>query len=133
MHHGHLFYATTIFFKLKLMSLESSILWTYCANKRDIIFISFIQTAKTSGYLVFVYFNQKQNSYIKSARRVYERAIEFFGEEHINERLLLEFSIFEEHLKELLKTSVDLINLIPESIKQMIIQKLNEDDANKKE
>ena len=42
---------------------------------------------------------EQQNSYIKSARRIYERAIEFFGEEHINERLLLEFARFEEHQK----------------------------------
>ncbi len=41
---------------------------------------------------------------------------------------------FEENLKELFKTSVDLINLIPDSFKNMIVLKLNEeDDENKKE
>ena len=40
---------------------------------------------------------------------------------------------FEENLKELLKTSVDLINLIPESFKYIIVQRLNEDDENRKE
>jgi len=40
---------------------------------------------------------------------------------------------FEENLKELLKTSVDLINLIPESIKYIIVQKINEEDEGKKE
>jgi hypothetical protein len=40
---------------------------------------------------------------------------------------------FEENLKELLKTSVDLINLIPESIKYIIVQKLNDEEENKKE
>ncbi|CAF4020002.1 unnamed protein product [Rotaria magnacalcarata] len=43
---------------------------------------------------------EEQNSYVKSARRIYERAIEFFGEEHLNERLLLDFAKFEEHQKE---------------------------------
>jgi Ca2+-dependent lipid-binding protein len=40
---------------------------------------------------------------------------------------------FEENLRELLKTSVDLINLIPESIKYIIVQRINEDEDNKKE
>ena len=40
---------------------------------------------------------------------------------------------FEDNLKELLKTSVDLINLIPESIKYIIVQKINEEDEVKKE
>lgn len=43
---------------------------------------------------------EEQNNYVKSSRRIYERAIEFFGEEHINERLLLEFARFEERQKE---------------------------------
>jgi hypothetical protein len=45
----------------------------------------------------------------------------------------LVWKAFEDQLKELLKTSVDLINLIPESIKYMIVQKINEDEENKKE
>jgi hypothetical protein len=40
---------------------------------------------------------------------------------------------FEDNLKELLKTSVDLINLIPETIKYAIVQKINDDEENKKE
>ena len=35
---------------------------------------------------------------------------------------------YEENLKDLLKTSVDLINLIPEEIKYAIVQKLNEEE-----
>ena len=35
---------------------------------------------------------------------------------------------YEENLKKLLKTSVDLINLIPEEIKFQIVQKLNEEE-----
>lgn len=35
---------------------------------------------------------------------------------------------YEENLKDLLKTSVDLINLIPEEIKHQIVQKLNEEE-----
>jgi hypothetical protein len=40
---------------------------------------------------------------------------------------------FEDNLRELLKTSVDLINLIPESIKYIIVQRINEDEDSKKE
>jgi hypothetical protein len=40
---------------------------------------------------------------------------------------------FEDNLKELLKTSVDLINLIPESIKYIIVQRINEDEDSKKD
>jgi hypothetical protein len=40
---------------------------------------------------------------------------------------------FEEKLKELLKTSVDLTNLIPESFKYIIVQMINEEEENKKE
>ena len=35
---------------------------------------------------------------------------------------------YEENLKDLLKTSVDLINLLPEEIKYNIVQKLNEEE-----
>lgn len=35
---------------------------------------------------------------------------------------------YEENLKDLLKTSVDLINLIPEEIKYQIVQRLNEEE-----
>ena len=35
---------------------------------------------------------------------------------------------YEENLKQLLKTSVDLINLIPEEIKYQIVTKLNEEE-----
>jgi hypothetical protein len=38
---------------------------------------------------------------------------------------------YEEQLKELLKTSVDLINLIPEEIKYQIVQRINEDEEKK--
>ncbi len=40
---------------------------------------------------------------------------------------------FEDNLNDLLKTSVDLINLIPETIKCAIVQKINEDEDGKKE
>ena len=41
---------------------------------------------------------------------------------------VLVWKSYEENLKDLLKTSVDLINLIPEEIKYAIVQKLNEEE-----
>jgi hypothetical protein len=41
----------------------------------------------------------------------------------------LAWRAYEDNLRELLKTSVDLINLIPEEIKFQIVQKLNEEES----
>ncbi|CAN8000670.1 unnamed protein product [Ixodes hexagonus] len=40
------------------------------------------------------------NGYISNARRVYERAVEFFGEEYMDERLFVAFAKFEENQRE---------------------------------
>lgn len=43
---------------------------------------------------------EEQNGYISSARKIYERAVEFFGEDNMDEKLFLAFSKFEENQKE---------------------------------
>ncbi|MCI4389619.1 hypothetical protein PGIGA_G00100110 [Pangasianodon gigas] len=43
---------------------------------------------------------EDKHGYIAHARKVYERAVEFFGEEHIDENLFVAFAKFEEKQKE---------------------------------
>lgn len=52
----------------------------------------------------YFYFRfEEQNSFIAGARSVFEKAIEFFGDEHINEKLFIAFAKFEERQKEVLQ------------------------------
>lgn len=43
---------------------------------------------------------EERHAYVHSARRIYERAVEFFGEENMDENLLIAFAKFEEAQKE---------------------------------
>ena len=43
---------------------------------------------------------EERNGYIGNARAAYERAMEYFGEEDINETVLVAFALFEERQKE---------------------------------
>ncbi|NXJ81554.1 CRNL1 protein, partial [Trogon melanurus] len=43
---------------------------------------------------------EEKHSYFAHARKVYERAVEFFGEEHMDEHLYVAFAKFEENQKE---------------------------------
>ena len=47
-------------------------------------------------------FNNRRNHVLSVAksREIYERAVEFYGEEHMNEKLLMAFGKFEENSKE---------------------------------
>jgi len=51
---------------------------------------------------------EEQNGFISGGRSVFEKAIEFFGDDHISENLFIAFARFEERQKEVLK----LINTI---------------------
>ncbi|KAL8568300.1 Crooked neck-like protein 1 [Nucella lapillus] len=54
---------------------------------------------EVKNWIKYAKFEEK-NGYINSARTIYERAVEFFGEENINEKMLLGFAKFEEAQKE---------------------------------
>ena len=43
---------------------------------------------------------EEKNSYINSARSIYERAVEYFGEDNMDEKLIIAFARFEEGQKE---------------------------------
>ena len=43
---------------------------------------------------------EEKHGYINSARRIFERAVDFFGEENMDEKLLIAFAKFEEAQKE---------------------------------
>ena len=51
------------------------------------------------NWIKYARFEQK-NSYINSARSIYERAIEYFGEDNMDEKLIVSFSRFEEAQRE---------------------------------
>ncbi|CAG0883503.1 unnamed protein product [Darwinula stevensoni] len=44
--------------------------------------------------------SHESNGYIQNARRIYERAVSFFGDDHLDERLFIAFAKFEEGQKE---------------------------------
>ncbi|WAR18187.1 CRNL1-like protein [Mya arenaria] len=54
---------------------------------------------QVKNWIKYARFEQK-NSYINSARSIYERAIEYFGEDNMDEKLIIAFSKFEEGQKE---------------------------------
>uniref|UniRef100_A0A671SHY4 Crooked neck-like protein 1 n=1 Tax=Sinocyclocheilus anshuiensis TaxID=1608454 RepID=A0A671SHY4_9TELE len=54
---------------------------------------------EVKNWIKYAHFEEK-HGYIARARKVFERAVEFFGEEHINENLYVAFSRFEEKQKE---------------------------------
>lgn len=43
---------------------------------------------------------EEGHGFIKSSRSIYERAVEFFGEEYMDEKLFIAFAKFEENQKE---------------------------------
>lgn len=43
---------------------------------------------------------EEKHAYFAHARKVYERAVEFFGDEHMDEHLYVAFAKFEENQKE---------------------------------
>ena len=43
---------------------------------------------------------EEKHGYVNSARRIFERAVDFFGEENMDEKLLIAFAKFEEAQKE---------------------------------
>ena len=53
------------------------------------------------SYVLFYCFRfEEQNGFISGARKVFERAVEFFGEETLDERLFIAFAKFEEGQRE---------------------------------
>jgi crooked neck len=51
------------------------------------------------NWLKYAKFEEK-NQYISSARRIYERAVEYFGDEYLDESLMVAFAKFEESQRE---------------------------------
>ena len=59
---------------------------------------------EVKNWIKYARFEEK-NNYINSARRVYERAVEFFGQDNIDENLLIAFAKFEEVQREVSRIS----------------------------
>lgn len=50
---------------------------------------------EVKNWIKYARFEEK-HSYIHSARRIYERAIEYYGEDNMDDKLLIAFAKFEE-------------------------------------
>lgn len=59
---------------------------------------------EVKNWIKYARFEEK-NSYINSARTIYERAVQFFGDENADENLFLAFAKFEEGQKEVRNSS----------------------------
>ena len=63
------------------------------------IYERFVMThPAVKNWIKYARFEEK-NHYIISARSIYERAVEFYGEDHMDEELFIAFSKFEENQK----------------------------------
>lgn len=58
---------------------------------------------QVKNWIKYARFEEK-HGYIAHSRKVYERAVEFFGEDHIEENLFVAFAKFEEAQKEVCAT-----------------------------
>lgn len=54
---------------------------------------------EVKNWLKYARFEEK-NQFISSARQIYERAVEYFGDENIDEGMLIAFAKFEEGQRE---------------------------------
>lgn len=54
---------------------------------------------EVKNWIKYARFEEK-HGYINSARRVNERAVEFFGEDNMDEKLIIAFARFEEGQRE---------------------------------
>lgn len=54
---------------------------------------------EVKNWIKYARFEEK-HGYIAHSRKVYERAVEFFGQEHVDENLFVAFAKFEETQKE---------------------------------
>ena len=57
---------------------------------------------EVKNWIKYAKFEEK-NNYVKNARRIYERGIEYFGDENMDEKLVIAFAKFEEGQKEVSK------------------------------
>lgn len=57
---------------------------------------------------------EEKHGYIAHGRKVFERSVEFFGEEHVDENLFVAFARFEEKQKEVCKSdTLNHVSFIP--------------------
>lgn len=84
-------FQTYINFELRYKEIER-------ARKIHARFVSVHPEVK--NWLKFARFEEK-NGFIENAREVFEKAIEFFGDDHLDEQLFMQFAKFEENQKEL--------------------------------
>jgi len=80
----------------KRHSISSVLYW--CVSFLDSVVLVIVHP-EVKNWLKYARFEEK-NQFISSARQIYERAVEYFGDEYIDEGLLIAFAKFEEGQRE---------------------------------
>ncbi|KJH49639.1 HAT repeat protein [Dictyocaulus viviparus] len=80
---------------------RSITIWYKEIDRARSIYQRFLHVHGTNvmNWIKYARFEEK-HGYVGNARAVYERGMEYFGEENINEKLLVAFALFEERQKE---------------------------------
>lgn len=60
---------------------------------------------EVKNWIKYARFEEK-HGYVAHSRKVYERSVEFFGEEHVDENLFVAFARFEETQKEVCEKQI---------------------------
>lgn len=76
-------------------SLKPPCLACYFLNSPELVLVH----PDVKNWIKYARFEEK-HGYFAHARKVYERAVEFFGDEHMDEHLYVAFAKFEENQKE---------------------------------
>ena len=84
--------------KQKLLKLHYVLLWNQPITNLDSCVLVMVHS-DVKNWIKYARFEEK-NQYVNSCRRIYERAVQFFGQDNISEQLLIAFARFEEGQKE---------------------------------
>ena len=79
----------------KIGNYKCECYWNFFLNQDTLVYVH----PEIKNWIKYAGFEENHH-YITGARKVYERAVEFFGEDHIDEKLFVAFAKFEERQKE---------------------------------
>lgn len=82
---------------------------------------------EVKNWIKYARFEEK-HGYIAHGRKVYERAVEFFGEEYVDENLFVAFAKFEETQKEVCVSSSAQLLLSVAASHQRLLHSSNESE-----
>ena len=75
---------------------------------------------EVKNWIKYARFEEK-NGYVNSARSIYERAVEYFGEDNMDEKLIVAFAKFEEGQREVCLSACKILrHLVLLSTRQLV-------------